>query len=818
MLGQQLTMLMPEYLRHLHRAGLKHYLETGTRHISWEAIELPGLHKNGEEIFLELSFGEYIRDGRHYFTGIARDISRRKRDEQRLILQHAITNIMAQATSLPEATPKLLEAICVTLGWDVGEFWLVDRSKNELERVATWHLPSAQVPSFLETHRKLQFARGVGVPGRIWASEAPVWMDEGNAQGTSVSGMSATQQSLINVFGFPVRLGTEVLGVIDFFSRKFQKPDPALYETMSVIGSQIGQFVQRKQAEEELLALLAREQEARFEAQAVTRQLAALQRVTDAALAHLSFDELFSELLDRIRDVLNVDTAAILLLEKEGDELVAWAAQGLEAEVEEGVRIPVGQGFAGRIIAEGKPIIISDTSQAELYNPLLREKGILSLLGVPLWIEGRPIGVLHVGTRQYARFTDDDLRLLQLVADRIALAMENARLFQLEKDARAEAERVNQVKEQFLAILSHELRTPLTPIMGWLHMIQRGGLPEPDVDQALSVVTKNTYTLKRLISDLLDMSAIVSGKMQLERTPLLLTEVLIEAIDSMQAYANDARVQLRSFIPEDARSWTIEGDRERLVQIFSNLLHNAIKFSPAGGRINVVCQAQQSEAIILVNDEGQGIPAEFLPYVFERFRQADGSRTRIHGGLGLGLALVKSFVEGHGGSVTAASEGPGKGSTFTIRLPFGLSGVPVAPTGADSEALVTTVPGRILIVEDQRDTLEMLVETFRQRGYEVVFCQLATEALELVEQTNFDLVVSDIAMPVMDGLTLIKTLRRSLDAQDLPAIALTGYASEADAQAALAAGFTMHLAKPVDPGELTRIAEDLLASRASNKT
>ena len=818
MLGQQLTMLMPEYLRRLHREGIKNYLKTNQRHINWEAVELPGVHKNGNEILLELSFGEFSKDGNRYFTGVARDITRRKRDEERLALQHEVTKIIAGSQSLSEASPLLLEAICSNLHCEIAELWTVDRDRNELRFEASWPAPSSDVSESVETSRKLTFPKGSGVPGRIWATKAPLWLNEIELSQLSPRSSIANPQSLLNVFGFPIMLGQDIVGVIDLFSHQIQQPSEALWETIHSIGNQIGQYIHRKRTEEERLSLLAREHEARRVAEAMTRQLAIVQKVTDAALVHLSIDDLLSELLGRIREVLNVDTVAILMLEKESDELRAWAARGLEEEVEHGVGIPVGKGFAGKIIATGKPIIIENTAEAELYNPLLRKKGLQSLLGVPLWVQGSATGVLHVGTFKRSRFTADDVRFLQLFADRIALPIENARLFELERKARAEAERVNRLKDEFLAILSHELRTPLTPILGWLHMMQNGVIAGSEYAKGLQSVTDNSYRLKRLISDLLDMSAVVSGKMNVEQNPIQLRELLLEAVETLKPEATRSNIQLVTAELQAATSWITSGDRERLLQVFSNLLHNAIKFSPSGSRVTISCETQGNMGVITIGDEGEGIEPEFLPHVFERFRQADGSRTRLHGGLGVGLALVKCLVEAHRGTVEAASAGVNKGSKFTVRLPLQQVDK-IRSSVADSvENAASTSARRVMIVEDQPDTLEMLVRTFQGGGFEVLPCISASEALDLSQHTRVDLLVSDIAMPVMDGLALIKNLRQRFDSATLPAIALSGYASEADAQAALAAGFSMHMPKPVDPVELTRTAEKLLSSNRNQNS
>ncbi len=426
-------------------------------------------------------------------------------------------------------------------------------------------------------------------------------------------------------------------------------------------------ITERKRAEEEHKALLEREQVARQEAEAASERINSVQRVTDAAFAHLALDEMLTQLLDRIREVLHVDTVAIMLLEPKGDELVAWAAKGLEEEVEAGVHVPLGKGITGRLAAERAPMRVDDLDRAEVVNPLLREKGIRSLLGVPLLVEGRLVGVLHVGTLKPRQFTDDDVQLLQLVADRIALASENARLYEQERSLRREAEAANCAKDVFLSILSHELRTPLTAIIGWIHMMRRGMLKETEFARGFDVIDKNSKMLKRLINDLLDMSAILTGKMRMERKPVKLKAVLLEAIENLRPAAAERDIHLEVSFRDWEDSVTVDGDRTRLIQAFSNLLHNAVKFSAAGGHVRVTGVANRDAAFVRVEDQGLGIAADFLPHVFERFRQADGSDTQ--GGLGMGLALAKSFVEAHGGTIEAASEGEGRGSAFTIRLP-----------------------------------------------------------------------------------------------------------------------------------------------------
>ena len=494
--------------------------------------------------------------------------------------------------------------------------------------------------------------------------------------------------------------------------------------------------------------------------------------------------------------------------------MLAWGAQGLEEEVELGVRIPVGAGFAGKVAATKKPVRIDDIETAAVLNPLLREKGIRSLLGVPLLVEGRVIGVIHTGRFTRYEFTDDDMRLLQLVADRIALAIDNARLFEEERTARREAEAASRAKDEFLTTISHELRTPLTPIIGWIHMIRNGILPDKETIHGLSVIEKNSYALKRLINDLLDMSAILSGKMRMEELPVSLEQVLRESVETVRPMAAARNIEIALNF-HDWQNEIVSGDRTRLVQVFWNLLHNAVKFSSPEGRVEVDVEANELGPIVRIQDAGQGIAAEFLPFVFERFRQADGSKTRAHGGLGLGLALVKSFVEAHQGTVKAESRGIDHGSRFTVSLPRRQT--QVEPVSLHSERVRPQSPPKsvqLMIVEDDPDTLEMLRATLEARGFRVTTFESAAETLAAAPGTHVDLIISDIGMPEMDGFHLITKLREVAGYQDVPAIALSGYASRKDAKAALAAGFNAHVSKPVDPAELIIMVNGLLQKKA----
>lgn len=818
LLGQSLTMLMPDYLRHVHQAGLRAYLETGQKHITWDAVALPGLHRNGKEIPLELSFGEFQENGRRFFTGIARDISERRRLERRLNAQLQVAQILAASDSMSEAAPAVLQAVGESLGWEMGQLWEVDQESDQLRCQAAWILPGIPGAELAAASRLRTFVRGTGLPGRTWAAGTSQWIVDVAADANLPRGQIAAAAGFRTAFGLPIIVDNEVSGVMEFFGTDSLPVDPSLLTIMDMIGHQVGHFVDRKRADEEKARSFGREQRARHEVETAIGRMKQVQTVTDVALSHLSLDELLAELLGRVREAMAVDTVAILLLEPEGDELIAWAARGLEEEVELGVRIPVGHGFAGKIAATKAPVRIDDIDAADVLNPLLREKGIRSLLGVPLLVEGRVIGVIHTGRFNRYQFTDDDMRLLQLVADRIALAIDNARLFEEERAARREAEAASRAKDEFLTTISHELRTPLTPIIGWIHMIRNGILPDKEAVRGLSVIEKNSHALKRLINDLLDMSAILSGKMRMEELPVPLEPVVREAVETVRPLAAARNIEIQVNL-HDWPNAVVIGDRARLLQVFWNLLNNAVKFSSSGGKVEVDAEANEAETIVRIRDTGQGITADFLPLVFDRFRQADGSKTRLHGGLGLGLSLVKSFVESHHGIVEAASPGPNQGSSFTVRLPRQHPTEGALDPESETVAEVSSYQSvRLMIVEDDPDTLEMLRATMEARGFSVTSCESATETLAEASRTRVDVIISDIGMPEMDGFHMIKQLRELEGYQGIPAIALSGYASQDDAKAALAAGFNAHVSKPVDPAELVIVVNGLLEKTVGAKS
>jgi PAS domain S-box-containing protein len=397
---------------------------------------------------------------------------------------------------------------------------------------------------------------------------------------------------------------------------------------------------------------------------------------------------------------------------------------------------------------------------------------------------------------------------------------ERLQLLGREQAARAEAEAANRLKDEFLATVSHELRTPLNAMLGWARLLRAGTLDQATTDRALQAIERNAKSQSQLIEDLLDVSRIISGKLLLDFRPLELVTIIKAAIEIVSSSADAKSIRIESVL--DPGAGPVSGDSVRLQQVVWNLLSNAVKFTPTGGRIEVRLDRVDSSARITVSDSGRGIGANFLPYVFDRFRQADGTYTRGHGGLGLGLAIVRHLVEMHGGTVSAHSRGEGQGATFTVELPLLATPPRNAEFGIGNETSATRTPDslvlkglRVLVVDDEADARELFTVLLEQRGAKVMAVASSDEALTLLAETppgeRPDILLADIAMPEMDGYELIAKVRALEPKQgsQIPAVALTAHAGSEDRNRSLSAGFQKHLSKPVEPAELAAVVAHL---------
>jgi PAS domain S-box-containing protein len=458
-----------------------------------------------------------------------------------------------------------------------------------------------------------------------------------------------------------------------------------------------------------------------------------------------------------------------------------------------------------RIMRTGVPLV--DKEECETYTD--GSTTWLSTTKVPIFDEeGRVTGLVGISRDITERKRAEEARL--------ELAREQA--------ARAEAEAANRLKDEFLAMLSHELRTPLTAILGWAKLLADGQVTESKTADAFAAIYRNARTQAQLIDDLLDVSRVITGKLRIEVVPVNLGAVVEAAAAVVRPAAAAKGVGLNVSI--DAEVLTVNGDAARLQQVVWNLLSNAVKFTPAGGRVEARVRRAGSQMLVAVSDTGQGIAPEFLPHVFERFRQADMGTTRRHGGLGLGLAIVRHLVELHGGTVEASSEGAGRGSTFTVRLPLRAvreQGEPVTcaeqparPEAFEPSAALPTLEGvKVLVVDDEPDARRLLTEVLSRRGALVQSASSAGEALELLQAWRPHVLLSDIGMPDGDGYELIRRVRELPEERGgrTPAAALTAYAGPSDRARALSDGYQLHVAKPVEPAELTAVVASLAGAR-----
>ena len=598
--------------------------------------------KDGSLKTVRIDSSAYFEDGKFVHSrGFTRDISERRRTEQRLALQYAITRIVSRSIDFVEGTHEILETVCDSLGWQVGVLWSVDHNEKVLRCIDLWHSPAIDATDFEFACVATPFVKGAGLPGRIWESGKPDWIPDLRKDSNFTRGPFAERSGLRAGFGFPILLGNEVIGVIEFFSQEIRQPDRELIEMIGSVGSQIGQFQERKRAEEKLAHLLVRE-----------------------------------------------------------------------------------------------------------------------------------------------------------------------------RSARADAEKANRLKDEFLATLSHELRTPLNAVIGWSRMLKSGRLDQESATHAIDVIERNAWAQKQIIEDILDVSRVITGKLQLHLAPVDLVTVVNAALDAVRPAFEAKEIKIETHYQEGLK--IIAGDADRLQQVVWNLLSNASKFTPARGSVGISVTQDHTYAQVQISDTGPGVAPDFLPHVFERFRQADGSTTRLHGGLGLGLAIVRHLVELHGGLIGVENGTVRSGAVFTVKLPLPSAEMNLAtPSSAVTpEPKVTEVDLadlRILVVEDELDALDLLAIDLREHGASVVGVASASEALAWLGKEAFDLIISDIGMADTDGYSLIKQIRQREDAEGkhIPAIALTAYARAQDRLRAISAGYNTHVAKPVEMRELVSVIKCL---------
>jgi signal transduction histidine kinase len=546
-------------------------------------------------------------------------------DPEHLRRLQALTDAALAHLDLDELLSSLLVRTREMLSADTCAFLLLDDATQELVARAAVGLEE-------EVERGIRIPVGRGFAGRVAAERRPVVLDD--VDHADVLNPILREKRIKSLLGVPLLVQGEMIGVLHvgvLEQRAFSGDD---VELMQLAADR---------------AALAIDHACAFEAERrARRRLEDIQFVMDAALAQLELDELLAVLLPRIRDILDTDTCAVLLLDPEAGELVARAAEGIEEEVERGVRIPLGRGFAGRVAVERRPVILEDVDHADVLNPILREKGIKSLLGVPLSVRDEVIGVLHVGVLEHRAFSGDDVELLELVAARVAIAIERTRLHE-------ESLMFDQLKANFVAIASHELRTPATAVYGVLSTLERRGeeLPQEVRAELVRAGVEQGERLRRLLEELLDLSRLDARVIRVDPKPLVVRTVLEEIVRESVPPDTELRLDVEPDLAAVA-------DRIVLDRVVSNLLINAALY----GSPPLVVAAERRDHVlrIAVSDEGPGIPEELRPRLFDRF-----SRGEDGGGSGLGLAIARSYARAHGGDIVY--EPAGGGARFELSLP-----------------------------------------------------------------------------------------------------------------------------------------------------
>jgi PAS domain S-box-containing protein len=570
-------------------------------------------------------------------------------------------------------------------------------------------------------------------------------------------------------------------------------------------------------------------------------------RLGQTLASELDLHKLVQAVTDAATEICDARFGAFFynLLDDEGESYMLYALSGVPTEAFAHFPMPRNTDiFASTFKGEGT-VCLDDVKKDPRYGKNSPYYGmptghlpVTSYLAVPVISRsGEVYGGLFFGHPEEGIFTDRAARIIEGLAAQAAIAMDNARLFESAQKARGEAERAavenerlyqqaqesSQLKEEFLATVSHELRNPLNAILGWSRMLRAGQVSEASIPKALDTIERNAQAQAQLIDDLLDVSRIMTGKLRMDVRPADPNLFIDAAMEAVKPAAEAKGIRLQRIL--DTGMISVPGDPIRLQQVIWNLLSNAIKFTTRGGHVQVRLERVNSHVEIIVSDTGQGIEPEFLPHVFDRFRQADQRTTRQHGGLGLGLAIAKNLVELHGGEVQAASPGAGQGATFTVRLPV----VPVyqmdmdsgrvhpaardllPPTGCADRLDGTT----ILVVDDEPDTRELLKAGLKNCGAEVAVVGSAAEAFATLQNQIPDIIISDIGMPDVDGYELIRELRSmpGNQAGRVPAIALTAYARVEDRLRALRSGYQMHVPKPVELAELVAVVHSLINRR-----
>jgi len=781
-------------------------------------------HKSGKDVAISLTVSP-VKNAQGRIVGaakIARDITARKQYEADGTEFHRRLSLLVSASAslleAPEteavraATLSIARQLLVADGYAI---WANDAGR------AGFRIVKSDGVSEKFATRVIETPRGGDGPPRIPFTHSLAVTDIG-AQPMLKEQLDAyREEGIESMLVVPMRIGQERGGTLVFYYRTRRD--------FSEVDLQTGQALANLASAAMTTAALYEQQRVQSEAaESARRQAAFLADVAAVLSRSLDYEETLTTVA-RLAVPEIADWCSVDIVRSSGEVRRLAVAHVDPAKVEYARELqekyaadPNASGGVHEVIRTEKPVLVTSISPEMLAGRvpdperlrIVQALGLTSYMCVPIMSPGGVVGAMTFVFAESGRhYTERDLAFAQDLAGRAALAIDNAFAYQ-------RAHNANRLKDEFLATLSHELRTPLNAILGYAQMLNLGALVGDAQMRAVTVLTRNADSLRQIIDDVLDVSRITSGKLRLAVRPLDLHDILQNAVATMQPAADAKGVSLQLAMAADAPP--VSGDPDRLQQVVWNLLSNAVKFTPRDGHVVLSLEHGHGFVDVVVKDDGQGIDSKFVPHLFERFRQADSRFSREHGGLGLGLAIVRDLVELHGGSVTAASDGPGTGATFRVRLPAIKAvqesrGLPYDSPRAAAEPVAGELTtrlknARILAVDDQEDARDLLRVILESAGAEVTTATSAAEALELLRREPFDGLIADLGMPQMDGLELIRRVRQSLPApiNGLPAAALTAYARSDDRISAVASGFQMHLAKPVNPTELVIAIGDLI--------